>query len=69
MRITTKRIEGSIATLEESRLSHMHWAQYRAQGGEEDSGAGDEAFHRQAMADYDQVLELLYTLLNRRRRR
>ena len=52
-------IERAIETIEDSRTTHVHWAEYRARGGADDPGAGDEAHHRRCLVEYDHVLVAL----------
>lgn len=52
-------INRAIDTVEDSRRTHVHWAEWRRRGGKGDDMAGDLAHHEQAIRDYDQVLEVL----------
>ena len=52
-------VDRAIAIVESSRLTHIHWADWRRAGGVGDDMAGDLAHHEEAIADYDHVLAVL----------
>ena len=52
-------IDRAVAVVESSRLTHVHWAEWRRNGGTGDDMAGDLEHHEEAIRGYDHVLTVL----------
>ena len=56
-------IRRAIAIVEDSRLTHVHWADWRSKGhgtDEDHDLIGDLAYHEAAIRSYDHVLAVLH---------
>lgn len=60
--------ERAIAIIEDSRRTHVEWLVYLAKHGDDlrpyEEIAGDATHHREAVAGYDHVLEVLRSARN-----
>lgn len=59
---TKQDVERAISTIEESRMTHVRWAEWRRRGhgtDEDHQLIGDLAWHEEAIAGYDHVLTVL----------
>lgn len=68
--LRTEEVERAIATIEDSRSTHVYWLEYfrrDPQAARTHTGdVGDAAHHQQCIEGYDQVLSVLQAALGRR---
>jgi len=57
--VSFEDVEAAMKVVRSSRLTHVHWAEWRRNGGTGDDMAGDLEHHEDAIRDYDLVLKVL----------
>jgi len=62
--VNREEVLTAIATVEDSRQTHVNWAEWRRRGNGGDEMAGDLKHHEDAIAGYDQVLDVLRRVLD-----